>query len=89
MRLAPLLLTAVIALAACGHKPSGDPGRAEGPAPQLDQPRTTTIPTVNVAKGEGWPAGKTPVAADGLMVNGSRTLQTELEARGCSVEWVR
>ena len=69
MRLAPLLLTAVIALAACGHKPSGDPGRAEGPAPQLDQPRTTTIPTVNVAKGEGWPAGKTPVAADGLMVN--------------------
>ena len=27
--------------------------------------------------------------ADGLTVNGSRALQTELEARGCSVEWLR
>ncbi len=36
-------------------------------------------------------AGGTQVKlqADGLTVNGSRALQTELEARGCQVEWMR
>jgi len=69
MRLLPLLLTTALMLAACGHKPSGPVSHAQGPNPRLDQPRTTALPTVNVAKGEGWPAGKTPVAAPGLQVN--------------------
>jgi glucose/arabinose dehydrogenase len=69
MRLYPLLLTTTLALSACGHRSSGDPSRAQGPRPQLDQPQSSTIPTVNVAKGEGWPAGKMPLAADGLKVN--------------------
>ena len=69
MRLCHLLLTTALALAACGHKPSGDPSRAQGPDPQLDQPQTRTIPTVNVAKGEGWPHGKTPIPGEGLQIN--------------------
>jgi len=69
MRLSLLLLTTAVAIAACGHKPSGPISEAQGPNPALDQPRTTAIPTVNVAKGEGWPAGKTPIPAEGLKVN--------------------
>ena len=69
MRLSILLLTTVVTLAACGHKPSEPLSEAQGPTPQLDQPRTTAIPTVNVAKGEGWPAGKTPIPAEGLKIN--------------------
>jgi glucose/arabinose dehydrogenase len=68
MRLLPLIFLSAT-LVACGHKPSGPVSQAQGPNPQLDQPRTTTIPTVNVAKGEGWPAGKMPTAAEGLKVN--------------------
>ena len=35
------------------------------------------------------PAGdtRTAVEANGLLIAGSRTLQRELEARGCSVDW--
>src|SRR5690349_15533017 len=69
MRLLPLIIASTIAVAGCGHKPSGPVSKAQGPNPQLDQPQTTTIPTVNVAKGEGWPPGKMPTAADGLRVN--------------------
>jgi glucose/arabinose dehydrogenase len=61
---------ALLALAACGGPPSGgDVSRTEGPNPPLDQPHKSTVPTVNVAKGEGWPEGKTPTAAAGLKVN--------------------
>lgn len=44
-----------------------------GPAPQLPRPRTTLIPTVLVAPATGWPAGRTPVPADGFQVNAFAT----------------
>lgn len=69
MRLSFLLMTTAAALAACGHKPSGPVSQAQGPNPELDQPRKTALPTVNVAKGEGWPSGKTPIPAEGLKIN--------------------
>lgn len=40
-----------------------------GVRPKLIDPRAETIPTVNVAKAVGWPAGAAPVAAQGLKVN--------------------
>jgi glucose/arabinose dehydrogenase len=44
-----------------------------GPAPQLPAPRHTLIPTVLVAPATGWPAGRTPVPADGFKVNAFAT----------------
>jgi glucose/arabinose dehydrogenase len=62
-------LTLMLLLAACGKSSTDHGGETLGPNPQLAEPRTTTLPTVNVARGEGWPAGKTPAAAEGLKVN--------------------
>ncbi|MDB5906810.1 MAG: sorbosone dehydrogenase [Massilia sp.] len=39
-----------------------------GPNPALPAPEKTLIPTVNVAKAEGWPGGARPAAAAGLAV---------------------
>jgi len=39
-----------------------------GPSPVLVEPNRTLIPTVNIAKAVGWPAGARPVAAPGLQV---------------------
>ena len=65
--LGPLTLAAL--LAACGSSSSRDVAETQGPNPALQAPQTSLIPTVNVAKGVGWPAGKVPVAAAGLTVN--------------------
>ncbi|HBB78334.1 MAG TPA: sorbosone dehydrogenase, partial [Pseudomonas sp.] len=39
-----------------------------GPNPVLVEPNRTLIPTVNIAKAVGWPAGTRPVTAPGLQV---------------------
>ncbi len=39
-----------------------------GPKPILPAPNATLIPTINQAKGVGWPAGAKPAAAAGLKV---------------------
>ncbi len=56
-------------LAACGSTSTQDVALTQGANPQLGAPQTSTFPTVNVAKGEGWPAGKMPTPATGLAVN--------------------
>ncbi|WP_309601668.1 sorbosone dehydrogenase family protein [Sphingomonas sp.] len=56
-------------LAACGSASTQDVAMTQGANPQLGAPQTSTFPTVNVAKGEGWPAGKMPTPAAGLAVN--------------------
>lgn len=40
-----------------------------GPNPTLPKPRTTLVPTVNIAAAEGWPKGRQPQPAKGLRVN--------------------
>ena len=67
MRITPLLLTAL--LAACGATSTRDVAETQGLNPAIAAPRKTTLPTVNVATASGWPAGKMPVAARGLVVN--------------------
>src|SRR6185436_12400047 len=47
-------------------QPATPPGY--GPNPALPEPQKALVPTVNVAKAVGWPAGAKPQAAAGLAV---------------------
>src|SRR5262245_55041853 len=69
MRPLPATLAASLALTACDQTPKQDASRAQGPNPELAEPHQKAIPTVNVARGEGWPAGAMPTVAAGLSVN--------------------
>jgi glucose/arabinose dehydrogenase len=60
-------------LAACGETARLPPSAGEGAHPTLPPPNKTLIPTVNVAPATGWPAGKTPVAANGMRVSAFAT----------------
>ncbi len=44
-----------------------------GPDPTLPAPKHTLIPTVKIAPAKGWPAGVTPKAAEGFVVNAVAT----------------
>ena len=44
-----------------------------GSSPILPAPEHSLIPTVNVAKAIGWPAGGKPLAAEGMAVNAFAT----------------
>jgi glucose/arabinose dehydrogenase len=58
------LVMLAASLSAYAADPSSDVGF--GPNPELPKPDSSLIPTVNVATAKGWPAGRTPVAANGL-----------------------
>ncbi|MDP1913242.1 sorbosone dehydrogenase family protein [Brevundimonas sp.] len=59
----------VLTLAACGGNEAAlDPALGYGPNPTLPEPAAQRIPTVKVAEAVGWPAGRTPVAAQGFRV---------------------
>jgi glucose/arabinose dehydrogenase len=69
-----LLLIAGVAgvavpLASCNDQETAIVGQTFGPTPTLVAPEKSLLPTVNVAKAIGWPAGAKPVAADGMTVN--------------------
>ena len=71
MRFRPALPTALAALAlaaGCGDRAILRPVQSTGPGPQLPRPFSPVVPTVNIASADGWPAGRTPVAAEGLRV---------------------
>lgn len=71
MRLASparILLVAVGLLTACAESARFPFHAGVGLDPLLPPPRSTLLPTVNIAPAKGWPAGATPVAADGLKV---------------------
>jgi glucose/arabinose dehydrogenase len=57
------------AVAACGDSAELAEGATTGPNPTLPEPRTSLIPTVNIAPAQGWPEGAVPEAAPGLAVN--------------------
>jgi len=63
----------ILLLAACGDKSTLPQGADIGPQPELKAPSKTLIPTVNIAKATGWPAGVMPTAAAGLEVNAFAT----------------
>jgi glucose/arabinose dehydrogenase len=67
-RLLPFTLLAV-ACSSCAETASQPTAVGFGPNPQLPAPESSLVPTVNVAKAIGWPAGAKPVAAAGTQVN--------------------
>ncbi|WPO98960.1 sorbosone dehydrogenase family protein [Pseudomonas sp. HR96] len=62
------LATALTALTACGESSTLQVSDGTGPSPKLPEPNKTLVPTVNIAKAVGWPAGAKPVAAPGTQV---------------------
>jgi glucose/arabinose dehydrogenase len=65
--LGSLLLIAALGLSAC-ERASLPVSAGVGPDPVLPPPDETLIPTVSIAPATGWPAGATPVVAEGLTV---------------------
>jgi glucose/arabinose dehydrogenase len=72
---ARLLLAACLATALTGCNDQAKlPSQAStGNSPTLPAPNTSFIPTVNIARAEGWPAGAQPKAAQGLAVEAFAT----------------
>ena len=63
----------ILPLAACNEQDTAATEQTFGPSPTLPAPENSLIPTVNVAKAIGWPAGGKPVAATGMAVNAFAT----------------
>ncbi|MGB7222668.1 MAG: sorbosone dehydrogenase family protein, partial [Bradyrhizobium sp.] len=60
-------------LAACNEQETTTVGQTFGPKPTLVEPEKSLLPTVNVAKAIGWPAGGKPMAANGMTVSAFAT----------------
>lgn len=65
--LLPVLASAVLA-GACSEQATLPASAGTGPDPTLPKPVKRLIPTLHIADAKGWPAGKTPVAANGMKV---------------------
>jgi len=63
------LAVLALTLGGCASGPQSAPDAGLGPNPVLPQPKTSLLPTVNVAPAKGWPSGRTPLAAAGLATN--------------------
>ncbi|PWC34047.1 sorbosone dehydrogenase family protein [Azospirillum sp. TSO35-2] len=57
---------AALTLTACGDEAKLPVSAGTGPSPTLPEPRSSLIPTVNIADAVGWPQGAQPVPAEGL-----------------------
>ncbi|WP_247875949.1 sorbosone dehydrogenase family protein [Azospirillum sp. TSH100] len=64
---------AVLSLAGCGDQASLPVSAGTGPNPTLPAPKSSLIPTVNIADAIGWPQGAQPTAAQGLSVTAFAT----------------
>jgi hypothetical protein len=67
------VVSLALPLAACDEPETATVGQTFGAKPALPEPEKSLLPTVNVAKAIGWPAGATPVAADGMAVRAFAT----------------
>ncbi len=63
-----LAISSTVALMACGNASTFSEVNGVGPNPQLPEPDTSLIPTVNVVEAIGWPDGSQPVPAAGTAV---------------------
>jgi len=62
------LAIASLMLSACGAVARLSVPDGTGSQPNIPPPHHSAVPTVNVVKARGWPAGAKPAAADGLTV---------------------
>ncbi|AWB08857.1 sorbosone dehydrogenase (plasmid) [Azospirillum humicireducens] len=58
-----LATVAVLPLGGCGEQATLPVSAGTGPNPTLPEPKSTLIPTVNIADAIGWPQGAQPAAA--------------------------
>ena len=63
-----LALALVFSLGACRESARLTVEDGTGPQPSLPAPKPGLLPTVNIARATGWPAGVTPTAAENLAV---------------------
>lgn len=69
LRLSPRLFgVMVLALTACSEVATLPISAGTGPQPRLPPPQERLIPTVHIARAQGWPSGTTPLAAPGTHV---------------------
>ena len=61
-------LSAAALLTGCGNSARLPVDAGTGPRPTLPEPKSSLIPTVNVAPARGWPEGSQPVSAEGTTV---------------------
>jgi glucose/arabinose dehydrogenase len=66
-------LVLLAGLAACGDTATLAPSAGMGATPTLPQPRSSLIPTVDIAPAMGWPEGGMPTAMAGLGVTALAT----------------
>jgi glucose/arabinose dehydrogenase len=64
---------AALTLAACNDQSTVASGEDFGPQPKLVEPKSSLLPTINVAKATSWPDGAKPTAASGMAVNAFAT----------------
>jgi glucose/arabinose dehydrogenase len=62
------LVLALAAVAGCSDMAKLPDSAVTGPRPQLAEPSTSLIPTVNIAPAKGWSDGARPIAAAGTEV---------------------
>jgi len=58
---AAALMLAALCLSACGDLARLPVSAGTGPAPTLPKPRSTLLPTVNIAPAQGWPVAGAPI----------------------------
>jgi glucose/arabinose dehydrogenase len=63
----------VLGLAACGEQSRLPEGADAGARPVLIEPKSSLLPTVNIAPAAGWPRDQAPLAAPGLQVRAFAT----------------
>ncbi|BBP01333.1 PQQ-dependent sugar dehydrogenase [Sulfuriferula nivalis] len=64
-----VMLSAMLALSACGDTATLPLSAGFGANPQLPAPNHTLIPTVNIAPAKGWPDNVKPLSAPGTTVS--------------------